>query len=138
MAASFITSNKAKMRLPLPKKAAKSTKATNRSEGEAKGKPKSTKRKRTSNPSANKKKGAKKPFSKARLSSKGAKASLEKTETEHEVIDLLDESDDDRPGIIEEEASKSARETSRRKPTKTPLVRTTDSDDDDSEFEFEG
>ena len=137
MASKFIASDKARMRLPLPKKAANRSgkrKATGSDdEGEpAKQKPK---KKRTSKASDRKKKSTKESASEKKPASKQKKDPKPKPEAE--VIDLLDESEDE--DIVAVAPQAPTRKRAVRKPTETPFVHEEDEDvDDDSEFEFEG
>lgn len=111
------------MILPLPKKIPKSKK----SDDNRKEKPKKTKRKRSLSKSKGKTKEQKKAISK-KTKTKATKKITQKPQMNNEVIELLDESDDDEPGL----------QTTNRKPTETPADGQVLSSDEDSEFEFEG
>jgi hypothetical protein len=125
MASSFITSSKARMRLPLPKKAVKIANKKKSSGGGVMGK-QETKRKRT----IKKKTSSEKPSA----SKKNRRSSNPKPD----MIVLLEESDDDYD-TVSNERKVTPRKIASRNPTETPFDGETVEDvDDDSEFEFEG
>lgn len=139
MAVSFISSDRARMRLPLPKKAIKS--ASKRKSKSSDGKETEnlkTKRKRSSSAKTNAKKSLKTNAPKNRSVS-NEKVGFSKPNAKNDVIDLLDESNDDLSSRID--LNVPACKRALRRPTETPVTQnetTENHDDDDSEFEFEG